>query len=59
MSDARRQTGGDNEDMTEYEFTCPECSQQIAVNENVREAIIANGCPVCTAQIEPTEFTEA
>lgn len=43
--------------MTEYQFTCPECGQTIAVNENVREAIISNGCPVCAAQVEGSEFS--
>jgi len=59
MSNARQPTGGESEDMTEYQFTCPECNQEIAVNENVRAAIISNGCPVCAAQIEETEFTES
>jgi endogenous inhibitor of DNA gyrase (YacG/DUF329 family) len=45
--------------MTEYQFTCPECSQEIAVNENVRKAIITNGCPVCAAPVDEQEFSEA
>lgn len=41
----------------EYEFTCPECGQQIAVNEPMREATLANGCPVCSAPVTTAAFT--
>lgn len=58
MSDAKQPPGGKSEVMTEYQFACPECSQEISVNENVREAIITNGCPVCAAQVDETEFSE-
>lgn len=57
MSDASQHT--QSEGMTEYQFTCPECSQEIAVNENVRKAIITNGCPVCAAPVDEQEFSEA
>jgi putative FmdB family regulatory protein len=42
--------------MTEYEFTCSECGQEIEVNNNMRKAIVANGCPVCTAAASEDEF---
>ena len=44
--------------MKEYEFTCSECGQEIAVNENMRSAIVSNGCPVCTASVSDDEFGE-
>jgi len=37
--------------MTEFVFTCPECLQEIEINEQMREAILENGCPVCTASV--------
>lgn len=35
--------------MKEYVFTCEECRQEITVNEQMKEAILENGCPVCGA----------
>jgi putative FmdB family regulatory protein len=45
--------------MEEYEFTCPECEQTIDVNAPMREATIANGCPVCGAAVSAEHFLEA
>lgn len=42
--------------MTEYEFTCPECGQQIEINDPMREATLANGCPVCGASVSADNF---
>lgn len=42
--------------MDEYEFRCPECGQEIEVNEPMREATISNGCPVCGAAVEENHF---
>lgn len=42
--------------MKEYEFTCSECGQQIEVNEEMKRAILTNGCPVCTASASDEEF---
>jgi predicted nucleic acid-binding Zn ribbon protein len=42
--------------MKEYEFTCSECGQQIDVNDEMKRAILANGCPVCTAAADEDEF---
>ncbi len=55
MHVTRQNTGGS--DMTdEYRFVCPTCSQDIAVNGEMRRAILENGCPVCTAAIRPDAF---
>lgn len=45
--------------MTEHEFTCSACGQQITVNEGMREAIVSNGCPVCGAAATASEFAPA
>lgn len=37
--------------MNEYEFTCPDCLQRLEVTISVYEAILANGCPVCTSPV--------
>ena len=42
--------------MNEYEFSCPECRQQIEINGPMREAILANGCPVCSASVAHEHF---
>ncbi|MFC6716771.1 FmdB family zinc ribbon protein [Natrialbaceae archaeon GCM10025810] len=44
--------------MTRYEFTCPECAQEIEVNEAMREATLAHGCPVCGADVSPADFAQ-
>ncbi len=45
--------------MTEFEFRCSECGQEISVNDRMRDAILTNGCPVCTAPTEPSDFEPA
>lgn len=42
--------------MSRYEFTCPECGQIIEVNEEMREAAIEHGCPVCGADVSAVDF---
>lgn len=42
--------------MDEYQFVCSECTQEIAVNEEMRDAILANGCPVCTTAVTTDDF---
>jgi len=42
----------------EYLFRCSECLQEIEINDKVREAIIENGCPVCTATVSPDDIEE-
>jgi predicted nucleic acid-binding Zn ribbon protein len=43
--------------MEEYQFVCSACTQEIAVNGEMREAILANGCPVCAAAVTPADFS--
>ncbi len=42
--------------MDEYTFTCPVCGQEIAVNEEMRSAILSNGCPVCATDVDEESF---
>jgi len=42
--------------MSRYLFTCPECGQEIEVNESMREATITHGCPVCGAAVTDAAF---
>ncbi|RKD93429.1 DUF7560 family zinc ribbon protein [Halopiger aswanensis] len=42
--------------MSRYEFTCPECGQEIEVNESMREATLSHGCPVCGADVTESAF---
>lgn len=42
--------------MSRYEFTCPECGQEIEVNESMREATLSHGCPVCGAAVSAADF---
>lgn len=42
--------------MNTYIFVCPGCSQEIEVNNSMREAIISHGCPVCTGAVVAEDF---
>ena len=42
--------------MSKYEFTCPDCGQEIEVNEPMREAILTHGCPVCASDADRSNF---
>jgi putative FmdB family regulatory protein len=44
--------------MTEYEFRCPACGQQIEINGPMRDAILANGCPVCSSAVAAEHFAQ-
>ncbi|WP_247728769.1 DUF7560 family zinc ribbon protein [Halovivax limisalsi] len=43
--------------MSEYEFTCPDCGQQIEINGPMREAILTNGCPICSGPVDADSFS--
>lgn len=58
MAEPESRSGGGYQRMKEYEFTCPACGQQIDVNETMREAIEANGCPVCATAVDGSEFQD-
>lgn len=41
----------------EYDFVCPECGQEIEVNASMREALLANGCVICGADLSADAFS--
>jgi uncharacterized protein YlaI len=40
----------------EFEFVCHECGERIIVNGGVREALLANGCILCDAELSVDDF---
>ncbi len=42
--------------MSTQTFVCPACDQEIEINDSMREAILSNGCPVCTEAATPAHF---
>ncbi len=42
--------------LTTVEFICADCEQSIEVNEEMRETILATGCPVCTSSASEDDF---
>lgn len=40
-------------------FICPECHEQIDVNESMRLALIEYGCVVCGATVTGTAFSRS
>lgn len=43
--------------MNAFVFVCPSCGQRIKVNQPMRDAIVANGCPVCAFAVSGDDFT--
>jgi len=43
----------------EYEFVCPDCGERIAVNDPMREALLATGCVVCGSPVSGSAFSES
>ena len=56
MSNSTRHNTAEGVGPDEYQFVCPTCAQTIAVNGEMRRAIIANGCPVCTETVTEADF---
>lgn len=54
MSDGS--SGRDGLTTDEHVFACPACGQEISVNEEMRRAILANGCPVCACSVDERAF---
>jgi transcription initiation factor IIE alpha subunit len=42
----------------DYEFVCPECHEQIAVNEAMRTALLDSGCVICGTDLSPGAFSD-
>ncbi|MFB6165915.1 MAG: hypothetical protein ABEJ31_12215 [Haloarculaceae archaeon] len=45
-------------DSTEdFIYVCPECAETIEVNGEMKDALIANGCVMCGADVTPGAFS--
>jgi predicted RNA-binding Zn-ribbon protein involved in translation (DUF1610 family) len=42
----------------DYTFVCPECEEEIAVNDAMRTAILDSGCVICGTEISQAAFTQ-
>ncbi|WP_255170920.1 DUF7560 family zinc ribbon protein [Natrononativus amylolyticus] len=40
----------------DYTFVCPGCSQSIAVNASMRDALVENGCAICGTPVSRDAF---
>ena len=45
-------------EIREYVFSCSACGQEIAVNAEMKRAILSHGCPVCATAVDETDFDE-
>lgn len=51
MADGTPERGESEDSMDEYVFLCPACGQEISVNNEMKRAILSNGCPVCAGSV--------
>lgn len=40
----------------EYDFVCPECAEQLVVNESMKHALLEKGCVICGAELSDEDF---
>lgn len=40
-----------------YAFVCPGCGEAIAVDEQMKEALVERGCVICEASVTAAAFT--
>jgi transcription initiation factor IIE alpha subunit len=43
----------------DYTFRCPECDESLEVNDSMRDALLENGCVICSADVTGAAFTRA
>ncbi|WP_435129963.1 DUF7560 family zinc ribbon protein [Halobaculum sp. D14] len=43
----------------EQTFVCPDCATSIAVDAEIRAALVEHGCAVCGGAVPKTAFTSA
>lgn len=48
-----------NDSDARYVFGCRECGESVGANAPVREALVANGCPLCGAAVSTSAFSGA
>lgn len=44
------------ENIKKFIFKCPECYQDILVDEKIKQELLKNGCIACGAEIEKSNF---
>lgn len=42
-----------------FTFACPECGEELEVNEGMRTALLNNGCVICGATLNEEAFSQA
>lgn len=40
----------------EFTFVCPACGETMEVNSSMREALLENGCVICSSQVTDAAF---
>ncbi|ELZ94788.1 hypothetical protein C440_06927 [Haloferax mucosum ATCC BAA-1512] len=46
-------------DGTDYTFVCPVCDESMLVNDSMRDALLDNGCVICSASLTTDAFSSA
>ena len=41
-----------------YVFRCPDCAEEIELNEPMKAAIVESGCVICGASVTESAFAE-
>ncbi|ELZ83698.1 MULTISPECIES: DUF7560 family zinc ribbon protein [Haloferax] len=44
-------------DSADYTFVCPECAESMLVNDSMRDALLENGCVICSAALTTDAFS--
>ncbi|MFB6297989.1 MAG: hypothetical protein ABEH56_05680 [Salinirussus sp.] len=47
---------GDGED--QYAFVCPECEEELNVNESMKQTLVEKGCVICGSSLSEEAFTD-
>jgi hypothetical protein len=43
----------------EFTFVCPACGETMEVNPSMRDALLENGCVLCSTSVSTDAFTPA
>lgn len=41
-----------------YRFVCPECDEELEVNDSMKEALIEKSCVICGSAVTTDAFTK-
>lgn len=41
----------------EFTFVCPDCGETMDVNASMRDALLQNGCVICSSPVTDAAFT--